>query len=261
MDNASAICSGCCVGALGAAVAIQLISSVIRPAGTGNDVAEVNLVEIIPRNLPGWSTRDLPLGQTEQLAQSAAVLLNFDSFVFREFRRHGSVMTLYLAHWRQGTTPTQLAALHTPDRCWTEAGWHCLQMRHKFLVKYGLLPAEWRLFADPKGARVHVAYWFLSGGQLYDYGNRFNQVPSVWRWWRDAAGQYFRPSPEHLFFRITSDRPFEELAGDLGWEELVGALAKQGLVAKEDRKDGKRLELQGAVETTDCRLSLCSVHR
>jgi hypothetical protein len=74
------------------------------------------------------------------------------------------------------------------------------------------------------------------GNELYDYGDRLNKVPSVCRWWRDAAKQVFRVSPEQYFIRLTSDRPFEELKGDPGWEELLHALAKLELADVQGRK-------------------------
>jgi hypothetical protein len=92
-----------------------------------------------------------------------------------------------------------------------------------------LKPAQWRRFTAPNGTTQYVLYWQLVGGEIYDFGKRLNQVPSPWKWWRDAAKQIFRDPPEQYFIRLSSDRPFEELAGDLGFREVVEAVGAVGI--------------------------------
>jgi len=131
--------------------------------------------------------------------------------------------------------PTQLVASHTPDRCWTENGWRCLAMRFQepeTLDGSALLPAEWRIFEPPSGGRpVYVLYWHLVGGRRYDYGRRFNAIPSPLLWWKGAVQQMLLGSGEQYFIRITSNEPIEGLWSDRGFAEMLRGLGHLGLAA------------------------------
>ena len=192
----------------------------------------LHLTQALPTNPTGWTGHEVPLGATEAVQRAAEKTLQFDDVYFREFNSPRGTVSLYAAYWGPGKMPTQLVASHTPDRCWTSAGWVCETMRHQTGMEgtHVILRAgEWRLFSAPNAPRLNVQFWHLVGSETYDYGERFNQVPSVWRWLRDAAKQVFRSPPEQYFIRLTSERSFDELKGDPGWEELLQALAKLGL--------------------------------
>jgi len=195
-----------------------------------------HLMQVLPMHLAGWAERDVPLGDTEAVLGSVEKTLRFDDVYFREFTSSRGVVSLYVAYWGAGKMPVQLVASHTPDRCWSSAGWICEALRHQVGlngISVVLRAGEWRLFSAPNKQKLNVEYWHLVGSETYDFGDRFNQVPSVWRWWRDAAKQVFKTPEEQYFIRLTSERPFNELKGDLGWEELLVALAKLGLDGKE----------------------------
>ena len=197
-----------------------------------------HLTQVLPMNPTGWTGRDVPLGPTEAVQDAVEKTLLYDDVYFREFGSPRGAVSLYVVYWGPGKMPTQLVASHTPDRCWTSAGWICESMRHQARLNgmdVALRAGEWRLFSALNTQQLNVQFWHLVGSETYDYGERFNQVPSVWRWGRDAAKQVFRAPPEQYFIRLTSDRPFEELKGDLGWDELLQALANLGLA---DVKDG-----------------------
>ena len=140
--------------------------------------------------LPGWASRDLPLGPSEFLSSEVEKVLNYDEVINREYQRGSDRFGVYVAYWSAGKMPVQLVASHTPDRCWTENGWRCLDMRFKqrgFFAGMDVAPAEWRLFEPPLGgAPTYVLYWHLVDGETYDYGERFNAVPDPVRWWRGA---------------------------------------------------------------------------
>jgi hypothetical protein len=101
-----------------------------------------------------------------------------------------------------------------------------------------LLPARWRLFRPPVegGAEQYVLYWHLVGGDLYDYGDGFNQRPDPLQWWRDTVNYALQGSSEQYFIRIMSAQPLEELQGDAGFQEVLRALATLGLAAAEKPK-------------------------
>jgi hypothetical protein len=211
---------------LGAAIAAQFVP---RPRVV---VRERARLDTLPTKGVDWHSRELPVGPTEAVATSAAEVLRYDEVFHREYRSREATFTIYAAFWSPGKMPVQLVASHTPDRCWTEAGWRCTAQAHAVHLTVGadrLRPAESREFVGPDGKMQHVLYWHLVGGALYDYGERFNRVPSPWRWWRDAARQMFRAPPEQYFVRLASDEPFERLRDEPVFQTVVAALAKLGL--------------------------------
>jgi hypothetical protein len=192
-------------------------------------------LELVPRDGPGWKSTLLPVGTTEAASASVAAVLHYDDVFYREYASARIAFTLYAAFWGPGKMPTQIVASHTPDRCWSSAGWRCTKVAHATTFEGGgkrLLPSEVRVFVGPGDKVQHVAYWHLVGDHLYDYGERFNQVPSVWRWWRDVAEQIVRSPPEQYFIRIASDRPFAEMSNDPAYQAVVASLSKLGLGAQ-----------------------------
>lgn len=212
----------------------------VRNIKEGDRQAEarpVKLVERVPRALVGWSVRDEPLGPNEVTRTAVEKVLNYDDYVFRVFEKDGKQIGVYVAYWAAGRMPLQKVASHTPDRCWTENGWRCEDMRFAETVGAGdrrLMPAQWRRFTPPNGeAQQYVVYWHLVGDRLYDYGTRFNARPDLLKWWRDTLEYAFSGSEAQYFIRVTSNRPFDEFARESAWAELVEALAKLGLEGKE----------------------------
>lgn len=193
----------------------------------------VKLAERVPRTLAGWSVRDEPLGPNEVTRTAAEKILNYDDYVFRIFEKDGKQIGVYVAYWAAGRLPVQKVASHTPDRCWTENGWRCEEMRFAEPILAGdvrLVPAQWRRFTPPnEAAEQYVVFWHVVGDRLYDYGNRFNARPDFVKWWRDTLQYAFSGSDAQYFIRVTSNRPFEQFNGDPGWEELVEALGELGL--------------------------------
>ena len=159
-----------------------------------------HLAQTVPASTLGWTGRDLPLGANEFASKAAEKTLNYDDVVYREFRRDGGYFTAYAAYWGAGKMPTQLVASHTPDRCWTENGWRCLDMkfRQSFVLDgRALQPAEWRLFEPADGGKpIYVLFWHLVEGRVYDYGERFNSIPDPIRWCKDAVQQAILGSRE-----------------------------------------------------------------
>ena len=194
-----------------------------------------HLASMLPEALAGIKSRALELGTTENVRAAVERTLQYDDVLYREYRVGEATVTVYAAYWGPARMPTQLVASHTPDRCWVSNGWACEQSRHNVtsgITGDSFMPAEWRLFKAPAGPKLHVIFWHLVGDEIYDYGERLNRVPSVWRWWRDAATQIFKAPPEQYFIRVTSDIPFEKLQADPAWRELLRALGHLGLESK-----------------------------
>jgi hypothetical protein len=219
--------------ALATAVCLQCLNLGRAPMG----LRSPGLVQSIPAHLPGWTSRDVPLGSTEFLSNEAEKVLNFDEMVNREFSRGAESFGLYVVYWGAGKMPTRLVASHTPDRCWTENGWKCLDMKFKqpeVIAGVPLQPAEWRVFEPPGfGPPIHVIFWHLVDGRTYDYGERFNSVPDPLRWWKDVIQQAVRGNREQYFIRLTSSQPLENLWNDPGFATIVRSLGSLGLTLKD----------------------------
>jgi hypothetical protein len=227
-----------------AAVGVQFFE--IRDVKEGDRslvTRSIGLAVAVPSALTGWMGQDEPLGATELLKSAVEKTLNYDDVVNRTYRRGDLIVGVYAAYWSAGRMPVQKVASHTPDRCWSENGWICDQLRSNEPVVSGglvLRPANWRLFLTPGATRdrQYVLYWHLVGDELYDYGDGLNRRPNPIKWWRDTVHYAIKGSANQKFIRLTSNRPFEELRGDPGWEELLGALAKLGLEAQPPKTDG-----------------------
>lgn len=216
---------------LSGAVAMQAMGGmreVAKPRGP-------HLAQAVPVELSGWVAKDVPLGANEFMNNEVEKILNYDEFVNREYRRGSQSFGVYVAYWGAGKMPTRLVASHTPDRCWTENGWRCLDMKFKqtrLMDGAPLQPAEWRTFEPASGAKpTHVLYWHLVEGRVYDYGERFNAVPDPVLWWKDAVQQALLGSREQYFIRLTSTEPLENLWNDPGFAEVVRGLGRLGLLA------------------------------
>ena len=213
---------------LAAAVAVQFVP-VFREVPTPRPP---HLNNNMPRTLDGWRVRDVPIGPNEFLQEQVGKILNFDEVVYREYTRGAMTFGVYAAYWGPGRMPTRLVASHTPDRCWTENGWTCLEMRFKearSVDGIALQPAEWRKFRSPAGDDTNVLFWHLVDGRIYDFGSRFTAIPDPVRWWKDAIRQAFRGSREQYFIRVTSNVPFAEIWNDPGFAHVMHELADLGL--------------------------------
>lgn len=190
-----------------------------------------HLQQYLPQQIKGWEGRESKLGSTEAAEGKIEGILVFDDVYFREFTSGKGVLSLYAAYWSPGKVPVQVVSSHTPDRCWTRAGWSCLELRHAVELS-GLKPGEWRIFDAPSHGSLNVIFWQLVGDELYDFGDRFTQIPHPLKWWRDVARQIVSSPQEQYFIRLTSSVPFDEIWEDEGLQEVVAALAELGLAAE-----------------------------
>jgi hypothetical protein len=196
-------------------------------------VQRARIAALVPSRLAGWEVKDERLGQTEILNEAVLRTLNLDDYVYRRFTRGGGSFTVYAAYWARGRMPTRLVASHTPDRCWTENGMRCVDMRFRQIYQLGgqeLLPAEYRAFTPPNDTeKTYVAYWHTVEGKIYDYGARFNAMPHPWLWGKDIFAQAAYGSREQLFVRIASSMPLEQLWSDSDFQVVMTKIADLGL--------------------------------
>lgn len=206
----------------------------VQEGDSSSPARPVQLSTAVPAVLPGWTSKDEPLGPNELVRSAVERTLNFDDHVYRIFTKGTLRVGVYVAYWAPGRMPLQKVASHTPDRCWSENGWNCTDMRFAEGIAVPgvtLRPAQWRIFTPPGApeAREYVLYWHLVGDRLYDYGERFNKRPDIVKWWRDTLDYAFAGSEAQYFVRLTSNRPFAEFTDDTGWQELIAALGRIGL--------------------------------
>jgi hypothetical protein len=250
---------------LAGAIGFQFIYS-LREAP--QPTARARIADVVPRSVEGWIGTKEALGSTEAVNAATLKILNLDDYVYRRFQRGSVSFTVYAAYWAPGRMPTRLVASHTPDRCWTENGMRCVDMKFRQSNRIGarpLLPAEYRVFtaggSDTKASvresagsvngrpptsdlrplpsdyasstgKTFVLYWHTVEGKLYDYGERFNAVPSPWLWWKDTLAQAAYGSREQLFVRIASETPLEQLWREPGFEVIMKSVAALGLFAE-----------------------------
>jgi hypothetical protein len=192
-----------------------------------------HLAPRFPERIAGWECRNEKLGPTEFTQEAARDTLNFDDYVFRSYTRPGQSFTLYVAYWRPGRMPVQRVAEHTPDICWTGAGWKQEASKVGAMLRAGgvtLRPAQWRKMSFPGDSRVqYVAFWHLVGGHLYVQSVYLNSIPSPLAYWREAMYYAFGGRREQYFVRLAASVPFSELEADPGYEEILRALARLGL--------------------------------
>jgi hypothetical protein len=210
---------------LGVGIGLQVHGWAGRPAA----LPRTDLAARLPTILGGHPARDLPLGPTEAGDHIVRTVLQCDDLVYRRYVTAHGDFDLYVAYWASNKIPSELVASHTPDRCWSDCGWKCRAM--KFQQRYAagsrkLLPAEWRIFADPSGFQlVHLIYWHVVGGQSYDYGRSFNWVPNPIQYWKEHARYVLFGSGEQYFVRLTSTQDFERLWPDPDFQLVLQNLA------------------------------------
>ncbi|MCR6656828.1 MAG: EpsI family protein [Opitutus sp.] len=227
-----------------AGIALQAIPMRNVKLGDVNSPARpIGLAEKIPAALDGWTVREEALGPNESVRSVVEKTLNYDDYVFRTYRRGATEFAVYIAYWSAGRMPMEKVASHTPDRCWSENGWTCTQMRFPEVWEAAdgkLKPAYWRTFVPPgASAQTHVVYWHLVNGEPYDYGTGFNRRASPLKWWRDTLHYAWKGSGEQFFIRVTSNRPFEEVRREPGFAEVLNDLAKLGLAVEKAEADAE----------------------
>ncbi len=195
-------------GVLFAAVA-ALIGRGGAPTGVG--VQAFTALFAAADDFPGWSAKETPIADTEEMKKAVGELLNYDAGNVVVYSKGDLQISIYAAYWKAGKMSPRLVATHTPDVCWVGSGWIC---RVAGPVDLGIadgrkLPTKHRIFATPAGDVQHVVFCHLVGGNPLDYG-RFGDPP----WYAalsDLRSVGLQLRQEQLFFRISSNRPLETL--------------------------------------------------
>ncbi len=198
------------------------------PPARGN-----HLSALLPADLPGFSARDEPLGLTERVEEKVASALNFDDHVYRVYRRGQLEVAIYVAYWVAGKMPIRDVAQHTPDRCWTDNGFVCIETKFEAelgISDFRLRPGDYRTFETPReGQKIWVAFWLMAGGDRYDFGRNFNPLVDPTEWFKSAFKNMRLGRRELYFVRISANQPLESIESDPSLQQLADALGRLNL--------------------------------
>jgi hypothetical protein len=187
------------------------------------------LKELIPLDLAGWTVKDMDLGPTESVTQRSHDLLNLDDFVHRSYKRGDKSFTVYIAYWKPGKMPVRLVNQHTPDRCWSEAGWTCTDRKWnivKTVDGVALQPGQWGIY-ELGDYTNHTYFWHVVGGKVHWYGGeRINKKSSISSIWEDFTKYGLNVHREQFFIRVVSAEPMDDLWDEPGFKEVVKDLAE-----------------------------------
>lgn len=204
---------------LSGAVGVHFWDQTFHPAET---TKKAPLPEAVPADLPGWTSRELPLGATESVEDAALKRLNFTDYVYRAYTRGDQRVSVYIAYWEPLQMPVRQVGSHTPDVCWVRNGWECTQLERDVFLNLRETPlksTEKRAYRI-NGSEEYVLYWHLINGKVYKANNQLG----MWDRW-NMLHDHFRfglnQKPEQYFVRINSNRPIETLWNQPTFQQLM----------------------------------------
>ena len=167
--------------------------------------------DIIPKSIPGWLVEDKPIADTPNLNRIVQGVLNFDSAVFRSYRKGPLEISIYIAYWLPGKVHYENVDTHTPDICWVANGWS--------MEKKTALPSQFingvpveipnnRVFIY-NGKELSVIYWHLSGKTLISSMSVDESLISPWERVAKRINNFresiFGVPQQQIFIRISSN--------------------------------------------------------
>lgn len=206
-----------------------------------------HLKEIIPANPVGWTSKDLPLGPTEEAIRSAEKILGSNEYMNREYKSSdgSKSFVVYIAYWQAGKANGRVVTDHTPDKCWVLNGWTNDKSKARSDVVLEaddtkLIPAFYRRmtyqnFSSP--VERFVCFWHMMDGQRYDYGEGgtvFNAFS--FDYLKNLLISTFKGAPEQYFIRVDSSTDIISLKDDEGFKEIIKSLGKLVLAEKGEAK-------------------------
>jgi hypothetical protein len=212
------------------AVLIQLRPTNSREVRPRN----IPLSELLPVAAPQWAVSDKPVAQTLEMQRAVDELLNYNEAIFRTYVRADLQLSAYVAYWKPGQFHPRMIMSHTPDNCWTGAGWTMLPTgEHSTLVistDHGATyPGQLRTFTAG-GVVQHVVYWHLVGAKPSIYFEKHrNQFEMFFDTFRDDILEGQR---EQYFIRLSSNRPLESLVSEPLFQKILEGLSPFGLTTQ-----------------------------
>lgn len=196
------------------------------------------LEDILPRNIPGWNSREVPLSSTPTGEERVLKVLNLDDYFAREYVRGDTKVMVYVAYWLPGSEPYSSVAIHNPDSCWVIAGWKVKERKsaNKMpLAGFHLKQYEWGVY-EKEGTDVHVMFWHLLGGEPNKYIEKMvwteSGLDSFKRQFYFIFNIYqmgLNLGKDQIFVRLSSNKPFDIVEEDPHFESILYSLKALGI--------------------------------
>lgn len=202
---------------LSGAIALQITAS-MRGASA---VMHPDLISRLPTEPTGWEVVDHSIADTPEMKRAVDEMLNYSDAIFREYKKEGRRLAVYVAYWKPRKFHPRMIAMHTPDICWVGNGWKMGAEDYEYKLQHEglpLLPAQYREFITDS-ERTYVVYWHTVNGNLSGYAmgpksRSYGFVDNLLHDLRSALG-------EQYFIRISSNKPWSEWIGDPLFESVL----------------------------------------
>jgi hypothetical protein len=212
-----------CVLLLGSAVILPLLGS--RVPGTRYFSGKVEDVVPESSDFRDWEVVELPIADTPEMKRAVAELLNFEQGIYREFKKSGLRISIYLAYWPPGRMSQRSVGGHTPDVCWVGAGWSNLLSDAKSILYnlpgVGQVSLQIRQFKSDTIIE-HVVFGHFVRGRPVSYGDASG--PRWHSFITDLVNDGLSQREEQFFIRISSNRPVVEMLSSAPARECLARL-------------------------------------
>lgn len=192
-----------------------------------------SLAEIVPERISGWKVKDHDMADSPESSARISQFLNFDDALFRIFKKEDVYVGLYIAYWTPGKASYRWAGAHTPDTCWVQNGWDCLDREYSIPFHHGdvqFQPAEFGVY-EKDDISQNVYFWHLVGGEAFGYEQQGGH--NIFAALLDIKTYGLNLREEQFFIRLSSNQTIEELKKLDGFSEILDALAKINLTQSE----------------------------
>ncbi|MEM8868589.1 MAG: exosortase-associated EpsI family protein [Verrucomicrobiota bacterium] len=196
------------------------------------------LTDLVPKNVQGWKTTELPLSITPAGEERVLDILKLDDHICRTYSRGDTEIMLYAAYWLPGSEPYSSVGLHNPDSCWVIAGWDIQDRESARKIDFAgcsLKSHEWGIYRKD-GSDTHVMFWHLLGGEPNEYIKHMiwteSGIDSFKRQFYFIFNIYqlgLDLGRDQLFVRISSNKAFDLLEKDPHFQRLFESFAGLGI--------------------------------
>lgn len=205
------------------------------------------LNELLPEEIPGWSSHEVPLSSTPTGEERVLDVLKLDDYFSREYVSGDTKVMVYVAYWLPRSEPYSSVAIHNPDSCWVIAGWD-IKEREMGCVEpvagFPLKQYEWGVY-EKNGQDTHVMFWHLLGGEPNEHIEKMV-------WTKSGVDSFKRQfyfvfnlfqmgldlGREQLFVRLSANKPFEELEDDPDFVRILDRLSVLGITKQDAMRPG-----------------------
>jgi hypothetical protein len=196
---------------------------------------QIPLANLLPSKIEGWTAKDQPIAESEEMKKAVGELLNYDDALFRTYSQGPVTFSVYIAYWKPGKMSPRLVATHTPDVCWVGNGWKCTARDLNYFIPRfepepmsrqqalkSFPPAQAGTY-ELNGDVQHVLFWHIHNGKIVNYAT--GRQPPLWAPLSDLWREGLNLRGEQFFIRISSNVPAETFARTIAFHRVINALA------------------------------------